>query len=155
MKGFTPGGIRSPEAYAQGKMLDHSSWYGELARGITPSDIDAVVESYGQFIFMEFSRECESLADLKKGQRMMLRALSRLPGNHCVAVVRHAVFSHSKQINTATDVETAYVYFDMGQQVAVLDRDEWVTFVTQFTHFPNRAIEECLRSKITTQPKPR
>jgi hypothetical protein len=145
MNGLTPGGIRCPEAYAQGKMLDHSSWYGLMARKITPSDIDMVVESYGCFLFCELSRDADSMATLSRGQRIMLSALSRLNGTHCVAILTHGLLSHSKPIDTATDIRSACVYFDAGTKRAILDGDGWIRFAAHWTFDPAGAVSKCLR----------
>lgn len=145
MNGFTPGGIRCPEAMAQGKMLDHSWWFGQMRGKITPSDIDMIVESYGCFLVVELSRDADSIDDISTGQRIMLKNFARLPGMHCLAIVRHGLFSHSKPIDTAMDVQSASIYFDGGQSVAVLDGQEWRVFACHFTHDPPAAVAKHLR----------
>lgn len=147
MNHFTPGGIRCPEAYAQGKMLDHSWWFGNMRGKITPSDIDMVVESYGCFLWCELSRDAESIAELSRGQRIMLTNLSRIPGVHCVAVLRHGLLSQSKAIDTAMDVQCAAVYFDGGTRKVVLDGDEWRAFASHWTHDPAGSVAAHLRGQ--------
>ena len=56
---FQRGGIYREAAYALGKMLNHSEWYGKLARGITASDIDFVIDANGRIIFGELSSFCK------------------------------------------------------------------------------------------------
>jgi hypothetical protein len=150
VNGFTPGGIRCPEAYAQGKMLDHSWWYGQMARGITPSDIDMVIESYGCFLFCELSRSTNSLYELSRGQRLMLVALSRIQGVHAVAILRHELFSQSKAVCTATDIVSARVYFHGGTENCVLNGDSWRGFASHWTRDPAGAVRDWLSAKEAT-----
>ena len=147
MNEFTRGGIRCPEAYAQGKMLDHSWWSGQMRGKITPSDIDMVVESYGCFLFCELSRDAEGLQAISRGQRIMLSNLVRLPGTHCVAILSHHLFSHSKPIDTAMDIVTATIYFDSGTKSTLLAGDEWRAFACHWTHDPAGAVRKHLRAK--------
>jgi hypothetical protein len=148
MNPFTAGGIRCPEAYAQGKMLDHS-WWSEKMRGrITPSDIDMVVESYGCFLWCEISRDKETISEMSRGQKILLTNLSRLPGVHCVAVLCHELMSGSKQIDTANDIKTATVYFDGGAEVTTLTPDEWRGFACAWTFNPTNAVAKWLRCKV-------
>jgi len=146
---FTPGGIRCPEAYAQGKMLDHSWWSGQMRGKITPSDIDMVVESYGCALFCEISRDHETLDDLATGQRILLQTLARLAGGHCVVLLRHGLFSLSKPIDTANDIMSATVYFDAGTSSVVLDGSEWREFAVAWTFNSRSAVEKFLRPKTT------
>ncbi len=147
MKTFTPGGIRCPEAYAQGKMLDHSWWSGNMRGKITPSDIDMVIESHGCALFCEISREHEQLEDLSVGQRILLKTLARLNGCHCVALLRHGLFSHSKPIDTANDILSATVYFDCGTRSVTLNRQEWRAFAVDWTFNASTAVSKHLRPK--------
>lgn len=148
MRQFTPGGIRCPEAYAQAKMLDHSWWFGQMRGKITPSDIDMVVESYGCFLFCELSRGSVSLDDISRGQRILLSRLAKIPGTHCVVILSHHLFSHSKPIDTAMDVQQATVYFDGGSSSAVLDGDAWRAFACHWTHDPQGAVSTHLRKPV-------
>lgn len=147
MQPFTPGGIRCPEAYAQGKMLDHSWWSGQMRGRITPSDIDMVVESHGCLLVCEITRDAESWNDLKAGQRILLMNVARLPGTHCVAILRHGLMSISKEINTATDIVEATVYFDSGSKSVVLDGDAWRDFAVLWTFNSAQAINDVLRPR--------
>lgn len=145
MKPFTPGGIRCPEAYAQGKMLDHSWWSGRMRGRITPSDIDAFVESYGCVLWWEITRDAETIDDLAAGQRIAMKALLGFKGIHAVAILRHGLMSISKPINTATDIAEATVYFDGGQRFTVLGPEEWRQFACQWTFDASRAVDRFLR----------
>lgn len=143
MRQFTPGGIRCPEAYAQGKMLDHSWWSGQMARGITPSDTDMFIESAGCFLWCEISRDCETIEDIcraSKGQGIALRRLSRIQGMHAVAVLCHGLFSLSRPINTATDIRTATVYFNSGASVVTLDGEQWRSLACLWSENPVSAV---------------
>lgn len=127
------GAIMCAEAYAQGKMLDHSSW--SLARGITPSDIDFFVESSGCFLWAEFSRENVDIESLSRGQELAYTRLARRPNADAVAVCRHSVPT-SRQINTAHDVESCTVYFASGTKSVLLGNDEWQQLVTKWAANP-------------------
>lgn len=151
MNEFTRGGIRCPEAYAQGKMLDHSWWSGQMRGKITPSDIDMVVESYGCFLFCELSRDAEELEHLSRGQRIMLSNLARVPGTHCVAILTHGLFSRSKAIDTAMDVSTATIYFDGGTRNKLLTAEEWREFACHWTHDPSGAVNKYLHPTSEVQ----
>jgi hypothetical protein len=151
MKSFTPGGIRSPEAYAQGKMLDHSWWSGQMRGRITPSDLDMFVESHGCFLFCELSRSSSTLADMSTGQRIAMERFAKLPGIHAVCILRHGMFSHSRAIDTANDIESAAIYFDGGSSVKMLDGEQWRGFACQWTHNPKAAIDTWLRGGINNE----
>lgn len=127
------GAIMCVEAYAQGKMLDHSSW--NLARGITPSDIDFFVESSGCFLWAEFSRESVDIHSLSRGQELAYTRLARRPNADAVAVCRHSVPT-SRQIDTVRDVEECTVYFAGGSKSVLLCNDQWQQLVTKWAANP-------------------
>lgn len=127
------GAIMRVEAYAQGKMLDHSSW--NLARGITPSDIDFFVESSGCFLWAEFSRDSVEIESLSRGQELAYTRLSRRPNADAVAVCRHSVPT-TRQIDTAHDVESCTVYFASGTKSVLLNNCEWQKLVTKWSANP-------------------
>lgn len=132
------GKILCADAYAQGKMLDHSGW--SLARGITPSDIDFFVESSGCFLWAEFSRDCFDLECLSRGQQLAYTRLARRPNADAVAVCRHSVPT-SRQINTARDVETCTVYFASGTKSVLLCNDQWQQLVPKWAANPAEATQ--------------
>jgi hypothetical protein len=134
----TSGGrILSEQAYAQGKMLDHGNW--KLARGITPSDVDFVVESGGCFLFAEFSRGCGSFDCLSKGQRMMYARLASRRSD-IVVVCQHSVPS-DRAIDTLADVEAATVYFDGGECSVLIDNSHWQVIVEHWAESPAQVVE--------------
>lgn len=148
MRQFTPGGIRCPEAYAQGKMLDHSWWSGKMRGKITPSDIDMVVESHGCFLLCEISRSFDTLEELSTGQRILLQRFAKIPGTHCVAILRHGLFSMSRPVETANDIVSATIYFDRGTCCSVLDGLQWREFAVAWTYDARNAIDTFLRPTI-------
>lgn len=123
-----------------------------MDRGITPSDIDMFIESGGCFLFCELSRDAESLNDLPTGQRIAFRNLARLPGIHCVALLRHGLMSISRQIDTATDIKSATVTFHAGTKAVAIDGDEWQRFAVLWSISPVRAIREVLEPKLAATP---
>lgn len=102
------GRILSQEAYAQGKMLDHSSW--RLARGITPSDIDWTVDSNGFVLFAEFQRGVASFSGMSIGQRRMYSSLLNRQGC-AVAICGHNVPA-SRAIDTMNDVSSLEFHYE-------------------------------------------
>jgi hypothetical protein len=133
------GRIMVEQAYAQGKMLDHSGW--SLARGITPSDIDFVIEASRQCLFAEFSRDCGSINCLKKGQAMMYRRIASKSTHDLVVVCNHSV-EPDKVIDSRTDVKSCTIYFDAGARTLSGKTDLWQWLVESFTGNPERTIAD-------------
>lgn len=131
------GAIICREAYAQGKMLDHSCWH--LARGVTPSDIDMVVESYGCFLFAELTKGGCDWNSLKTGQRILYDSLAKIPGNHVVCLARHSVPS-GEHVNTYQDIEAAAVRWACGKKSLLLEASQWRVLVTEWVPRPNQVI---------------
>jgi hypothetical protein len=125
----TPGVIYCEPAYAQGKMLDHSGWSGKLPRGVTPSDIDAVWDNNGDFIFAELSSSKTTWNDLSRGQ--VLAYSNLIHSTIDVAVL----FKHSvptdKQIDTYKDCDSFQVMWDdSGICLSkVFEGERWPRFV--------------------------
>lgn len=132
------GKIICEQAYAQGKMLNSASWSGLLARGITPSDIDFVIEANGVCLLAEFSRDSTDLEGLSIGQSIMYRRLAARPGQDVVCVCRHSV-PWDQQIDTRHDVEEATAYFAAGQKTVRLTNARWQELVCNFTANPAAA----------------
>lgn len=55
--------------------------------GITPSDIDAVYERDGRFLFFEFKCDVVRDASMKSGQRRLWQALLRALGNNALMIL--------------------------------------------------------------------
>lgn len=103
------GSIRSEEAYALGKMLDHSGWGGQLVRRITPSDIDLALDNAGQIMFVELSRLNREWREISHGQRLLNQNFihDRL---HCAVLATHSIAPENGcKINTWTDIESFQV----------------------------------------------
>lgn len=131
------GAIICRERYAQGKMLDHSGW--RLARGVTPSDIDFVVESYGCFLWAELTRNGCDWSSLKTGQRVLYDSLAKIPGNHVVCLARHSVPA-SRDIDTYEDIEAAAVRWSCGSKSLILDASQWRILVTEWVARPHKVV---------------
>jgi hypothetical protein len=126
------GKIICEQAYAQGKMLNSASWNGDLARGITPSDIDFIVESNGACLLAEFTRDATDIDGLSIGQSIMYRRLASRPGQDVVCVCRHCV-PWEQQIDTRHDVQEATAYFSSGSKNVRLTNCRWQQLVCTFT----------------------
>ncbi len=101
------GDIHSPEAYAQGKMLDHSGWYGKLPRGCRPSDIDFgtatfVFDNHGSILLGEMSSVSREWRELAGGQKWLYESLVRF-SPHCSVLCYHNV-PLDRRIKTDEDV---------------------------------------------------
>ena len=133
---MTRGKIYCEQAYAQGKMLDNSSW--ELPRMITPSDIDLVFDDgqMGRIIFVELSSSETHWNLLSVGQRRLYsRLVAKGHGKVFAALCKHSV-PQDQQINTRNDIDTFQVmYFGslLGYATSPLYQGTlWANFVTKF-----------------------
>lgn len=103
------GGIQNVEAYARGKMLDHSGWQKEekLPRNVTPSDIDVVFDNNSWMLFCEISSKHAAWDDLKKesmGQFLLYRNLIFQTTN-CAVLCKHSVrLDALRPIDTKKDI---------------------------------------------------
>jgi hypothetical protein len=123
IEGAPKGRILWQEAYALGKMLDHSSWQkGDhvLPRLITGSDIDAcfargqqpgqthfVFEDRlhdGATIYCELTRQFANWKNIRFAQRWVYESAIRY-GPHCAVLCQHAVTpDEERAIDTRQDV---------------------------------------------------
>ena len=131
------GGIICREAYAQGKMLDHSAW--NLSRSVTPSDIDMVVDSRGCFLWAELTRKSCDWNNLSTGQRVMYDSLSKIPGNHIVCLARHSVPS-GELIDTYRDIKEVAVRWACGSKSLLMDAEQWRRLVTEWVSRPHEVV---------------
>lgn len=132
------GAIICREAYAQGKMLNHAGWH--LARGVTPSDIDFVVESYGCFLWAELTKNGCDWGSLKTGQRILYESLAKIPGNHIVCLARHSV-PKGEVVDTYADIEAAAVRWACGSKSLILDASQWRVLVTEWVVRPQQVLQ--------------
>lgn len=132
------GAIMCREAYAQGKMLDHSGWH--LDRGVTPSDIDMVVESYGCFLWAELTRKGCDWNNLSVGQRLMYDALAKIPGNHVTCLARHSVPAGEGEVDTYHDIEAVAIRWASGTKSLMLEAHQWRKLVTEWVARPHQVI---------------
>ena len=149
------GAILVEQAYAQGKMLDHTSW--RLVRGISPSDIDFVIESGGNFGFVEFSKNFKSIEQLNHGQKLLYeRLISRMRKSDFVGLAYHNV-PEERSIDTCRDVISAEIYTQRGN--FSLNQEQWEEFIATWTDNPACGINhilprgkkyECMRKNVNT-----
>ena len=134
------GWIFAEDAYAQGKMLDHTGWRSLLPRRITPSDIDVAFDNNAQVIFTELSRFHSDWRALKPGQRMLYENVIK-GGAHCACLVKHSV-PDAVQINTRSDVETFHVMiWDYGLVYSsIFPGKHWAKFVLDWFTGENGAL---------------
>ena len=129
------GAIYCEQAYAQGKMLDHSSWVGRLPRGCRPSDFDMVLDNAGLVIFGELSSQTDDWCAIKPAQRMLY--WNAIKGSRHVAVLcRHQVPA-TQQIDTCEDVQSFTLMYDVDgkpQYIHAFGNKNWQHFVTSWYH---------------------
>lgn len=146
-----PGDIASPQAYAQGKMLQHGRWHGVLRHGITPSDCDMqYFDNAGHLLLAEFSRHHSSWHELKRGQRLgyeNLVTISRESQRYCIAALcRHSVPS-DKMICTYSNVDEFSVMLCASGGSGVVTTfhpfigERWPKFVIDFFDDPKATVE--------------
>lgn len=121
------GAVFSEQAYAQGKMLDHSEW--SLPRKITPSDIDMCFDNDGRVLYCEISRHHSKWPELHIGQIKLYQAAVKSTQNLSV-LCKHSVPAN-RQINTRSDIERFSVMVDCGhfQVTPVFESGRWRAFV--------------------------
>jgi hypothetical protein len=145
------GAILCEQAYAQGKMLDHSEWVS-LPRGITPSDVDFAFDNKGRMILCELSSKHSSWADVPYGQRLLYQNL--VTGSpHVAALCRHNV-PRERAINTRVDVSAFQLMFSFGGELFVsieMPGDAWARFVTKWFESPSGVLRSVLSAKSTKQ----
>lgn len=132
------GKILYEEAYAQGKMLDHSSW--KLPRGCTPSDVDMYFDNDGRLILAELSSKYTRWTDLDVGQWRGYRALIHST-EHVAILLKHAV-PKSRKINTRNDIQhyQLMMWRDGFYTSNVYSGSSWPQFVELWFEKPDQAI---------------
>lgn len=136
------GAIYAPAAYAQGKMVDHSSWQrGDwvLPRKITPSDIDFtflpdqsqfVLDNNGSLIYGELTRGFANWLNVRYGQRLLYENCIR-HGPHCAVICQHNVPT-TEQIDSRSDVLAFQVMvfdFKFVRTEVYTDNLRWQNFI--------------------------
>ena len=154
-----PGDIYSEQAYALGKMLDHSAWQmgdRRLPRGITGSDVDglgnrfggvsdgipATFDNSGRTILVELSSHLDRWRHVPSGQRWVYEALiAHAP--HCAVLCRHNVtLKMGRKICTRYDVVSFQpMFYDHGVVIGDVfqSNDLWQKFVFEWFEDPIRA----------------
>ncbi len=136
---FKKGSIIAEQAYAQGKMLDHSSWPISPS-GRTFSDIDAVYDHKGLLIFVEFARSNFPMTwdSISTGQRWMYQsALANKRGS--IAILANHNVPSDQQIDTMKDVTHASAMSHDFKIETPLNNKQWVQVVTTWDLSPQAA----------------
>jgi hypothetical protein len=127
-----PGMILNEQAYARGKMLDHSGMVGQLARGSMPSDIDFILDNNGSMIFAELSRWMTEWTQTSKGQRWLYESLIKT-GIHCAVLCKHSVeLETRRKIYTWTDIESFQImiwHHGMVITEVIQGQEKWQSFI--------------------------
>lgn len=151
------GGIRNEDAYARGKMLDHSGWQkGEirLPRLITPSDVDMVFDNDTWLLLCEVSSEYASWRDLQaraKGQIRMYQALIGQTAN-CAVLCKHSVpLIPYRPIDTRNDIDKFEVMlWDVMPGIVFTEtfctNKRWQDFVFSWFQNPKKTRMKCLQN---------
>lgn len=139
------GAIRAKEAYALGKMLEHSSWArGEkrLPRNITPSDFDMVFDNYGSILYCELTTSLEEWTQTDIGQRGAYMAAVWKGERHCAALCRHTVkLEDGRDIDTRNDIcsfqPLIFQWGDFRVGQVVRGNKAWQDFVFEWYRNPH------------------
>src|SRR5687768_15001960 len=109
------GAIYNEQAYAQGKMLDHSEWK-LLPRKITPSDIDMCFDNRGWLLLCELSSKTPNWSDIPKGQFWLYKSMTA-KSRTIAALLKHNV--KDRQIDTLNDIQSFQVMLAGGRTTEV------------------------------------
>ena len=136
---FAKGSIIAEQAYAQGKMLDHSSW-PISPKGRTFSDIDAVFDNNGWLIFVEFARSDLPLTwnNISAGQRWLYKSTLYNKQGSIAILACHNVPS-DQQIDTMKDITHASAMSHDFKTETSLSNKQWVQVVTTWDLCPQAA----------------
>lgn len=141
---MTRGAIFSHEAYAQGKMIDHSGW--TLPRKISPSDIDAVIADGKKMLLLEFSSQHHNWNQLIHGQRRLYQDLIVVGQKQLWAVLLKHSVPKSRQIRSDEDIESFQLML-LNKKLEVITSDvipcahsdRWMRFVHAYFEDLNAA----------------
>ncbi len=138
---FQRGSIIAERAYAQGKMIDHSSWPISPS-GRTFSDIDAVFDNRGSLIFVEFARSDFPLSwsSISTGQRWLYQSTLKNKHSSIAVLACHNVPS-DQQINSMTDITHASAMSHDFKTETALTNKQWVQVVTTWDLSPQAACD--------------
>jgi len=131
---LNPGSIFSKEAYALGKMLDHSSWNGRLPRNITPSDIDMTFDNNGDVLACELSRKHKEWKDVPLGQRLIYeRFVFNGTYRHIAAICYHTVApDFGRKIDSRDDIKVfQLLVYSQGDLFVSEMRQDWIEFIEE------------------------
>lgn len=143
------GSILVEEAYAAGKMLDHSGWHGVLPRNGTPSDvdmtistsqIDMAVDNNGVILIVELSTRTDKWHELNTGQRLLYENMVWAGQGNIKAALCHIIPAPEKQIDTVNDVVSFSVMcWKCGELVKShsFTGNNWKAAVKQLIRFPS------------------
>jgi hypothetical protein len=144
------GEIHSPEAYARGKMLDHSGW-AFLPRNITPSDLDMVMaeeagadfhmvpmvidnDCRGRILLVELSSYTADWEKIPAGQFLLYQNLVKAGrGVITAALAAFVTPNPGQQIDTLKDICSFSVLFIKGGMrytYGPITGHKWRPFVT-------------------------
>lgn len=147
------GAIYNEQAYAQGKMIDHSKWQtGEkrLPRNITPSDIDMIFDNRGHQLAIELTRGEKKWTEIQAGQRGVMEGFIICPPKlvRLGVLAWHSVAPH-QQICSREHIDGFIpVLHDCGE-CYVLEpfngNDRWQRFVFRFYEKPLQLRLDLLR----------
>lgn len=150
------GRIRNSEAYARGKMLDHSGWQkgdNKLPRNITPSDIDMVFDNSGDVLFCEVSSSRVEWKDLDIGQRKTYQNSIRGTDNFAVLCTHAVPLDAGRQINSRQDIQQFQVMvFDPKHRnpfvttEVFVGNDRWQKFVSVWFNNPSEIRRHCRKN---------
>ena len=132
------GEIYCEDAYAQGKMLDHSSW--NLPRNITPSDIDMCFDNNGNIIACEISSNVQEWTKLQRGQFLLYFNFIGPLSKHIAVLCYHNVDKKLK-INTLNDIISFQIMIRKNDEVLytpIYGSSRWEKFIKSWYNDSNK-----------------
>lgn len=153
------GAVNHEQAYAQGKMLDHSGWSNLLPRHITPSDIDAVFANGREMLLIELSSSAREWAEISKGQLRLYQDIVLASEGRLWAVLCHHKTPSNQKILTDTDIVSFQVMVrnretlkpHSSSVVAVGPENEWKQFVLRYFNESRGAAWKYIASRYRTK----
>jgi len=151
--------VYAEDAYAQGKMLDHSQWLvGSriLPRNITPSDVDFFIDDKGHVLFCELSSKYHSWEAIDRGQR--LGYINIIKGTKNLSILCKHCTPKGKQVDTRNGIDAFQVLLpsDDGRELRTqtfFGNDRWQDFVFAWFDDAWRVYESCLKNAVFDAPR--
>ncbi len=136
------GKILIESAYAQGKMLDHTGWQGQLPRGITPSDVDMRFSFHHsrRSIEVELKFNCASWDHVSYGQLLAYKDEVEAHAGKKVAIIASHSVPPDRQIDSFRDITAfqvmAWIEGKITYSPIMFGSESFTSFVKWYAELP-------------------